>query len=96
MKERSRVQPAQTIGIDLGDKWSHLYVLDSDGVEIEHGRIQTTEAALTQRLQGLERCRVVIEVGTHSPWVSRLIEGLGHEVITSNAQEVRLISGSSR
>ena len=35
------------------------------------------------------------EVGTHSPWVSRLLEEQGHEVIVANARRVRLITESS-
>ena len=36
--------------------------------------------------------RIVIEAGTHSPCVSRLLESLGHGVIVANARKVRLIS----
>jgi len=44
----------------------------------------------------LRRCRIAIEVGGHSPWVSRLLIALGHEVIVANARQVKLISTSSR
>lgn len=37
-----------------------------------------------------------MEVGTHSPWVSRYLTRLGYEVIVANARRVRLISESSR
>jgi transposase len=43
-----------------------------------------------------KRCRIAMEVGTHSPWVSRLLGGMGHEVIVANARQVQLISASSR
>jgi transposase len=39
---------------------------------------------------------VALEVGTHSPWVSRLLEKLGHDVIVANARRVKLVSQSSR
>jgi transposase len=39
---------------------------------------------------------VALEVGTHSPWVSRHIAGLGHEVIVANPHKVKLISQSVR
>ena len=42
------------------------------------------------------RARVVIEVGTHSPWVSRWLEAKGHEVIVANARAVRSIAESDR
>ncbi len=37
--------------------------------------------------------RIAIETGTHSPWVSRLLEECGHEVLVANARKVRLIYG---
>ena len=42
------------------------------------------------------RMRIVIECGTHSPWVSRLLQELGHEVIVANPRRLRLISESDR
>jgi transposase len=50
---------------------------------------------MRKRFVGMARCRVVIEVGTHSPWVQRLLDELGHEVITAHTQAVRLIYGST-
>jgi transposase len=41
-------------------------------------------------------CRIALEVGTHSPWVSRLFSSLGHEVIVANPRQLRLITESSR
>ena len=35
-------------------------------------------------------------MGTHSPWVNRLLKSFGHEVIVANARQVKLISASSR
>lgn len=43
----------------------------------------------------MPRCRITLEIGTHSPWISRLLSELGHEVIVANARKVRLI-GESR
>jgi transposase len=51
---------------------------------------------MSEKLAGLGRCRIAIEVGTHSPWLSRLLSSLGHEVIVANARQVQLISASSR
>jgi hypothetical protein len=39
---------------------------------------------------------VAIETGTHSPWVSRMLEDSGHEVLVANATKVRLIYGEGR
>jgi transposase len=58
---------------------------------IEEGRLRTTPEALGQRFEGCEPMRIAIEVGTHSPWVSRLLEERGHQVLVANARKVRLI-----
>ncbi len=56
----------------------------------------TTRGAVTKKFLGLASCRIAIEVGAHSPWVSRLLTELGHEVIVANARKVQLISASSK
>ena len=93
MGEVTRDGAGMTIGVDLGDRYSQLCVLDERGEVCEEGRIATTERAMRKRFEGMARCRVVIEVGSHSPWVQRLLEELGHEVITAHTQSVRLIDG---
>src|ERR1700735_2987359 len=85
-----------TIGIDLGDKTSHYYVVDSEGEMVREGKVATTKKGMKQRFGSLPKCRIAIEVGTHSPWVSRLLSSFGHEVIVANARQVKLISDSSR
>ena len=85
-----------TIGMDLGDKSSHYYVTDSEGQMVREGTVATTKKGMKQRFGSLAKCRMAIEVGTHSPWVSRLLSSFGHEVIVANARQVKLISSSSR
>src|SRR5947209_12495131 len=51
---------------------------------------------MAQTFAGMPHCRIAIEVGTHSPWVSRELKKQGHEVIVANARQVKLISQSSR
>jgi transposase len=38
----------------------------------------------------------VLEVRTHSPWVSRYLANLGYEVIVANPRRVELIADSTR
>ncbi len=45
---------------------------------------------------GRPPCRIGLEVGTHSPWLSRQLEALGYEVIVANARQVGLIARSGR
>ena len=90
-----RTEGPITIGMDLGDKTSRYCVLEDNG-EGSEGSVATTKKAMAQKFSRMRRGRVAIEVGTHSPWVSRLLSRLGFEVIVANARQVRLISASSR
>ena len=83
-------------GLDLGDKRSYVCTVDvASGEVMEESRIRTTPGAVRCRFGGMERMRVAIEVGTHSPWVKEELEEAGHEVIVANPRKVRLI-GESR
>jgi len=62
-----------TSGIDLGDRHSHLCLLDDSGTVVEAARLAATPDAFRRRFAGLWRARIAIEVGTHSPWVSALL-----------------------
>ena len=85
-----------TIGLDLGDRSSYYCVLNQDGQVVLEQKVATTPKAVRERFVEMPRCRIVLETGTHSPWVSRLLGGLGHEVIVAHAQKVRLIAKSRR
>ena len=91
-KAAERETGKRTTGLDLGDQHSYYYTLDQAGEEVESGRVKTSREAVEKRFGGGEPMRVVIEAGTHSPWVSRQLAGLGHEVIVANPRKVRLIS----
>ena len=93
----SREQPKTTAGLDLGDKYSYLCLLDQHSGEIiEEGRLRTTPEALRRRFASESSLSIAIETGTHSPWVSRLLEGCGHEVLVANARKLRLIYSNKR
>ena len=97
MNEGSTQQIEMTAGLDLGDKYSYLYVLEADSGEfVEEGRLRTTPEDLRRRFDSQQRLKVAIEVGTHSTWVSRLLEGCGHEVLVANSRKIRLIYGDKR
>jgi transposase len=93
---RGRGLGTLTIGMDLGDKTSRYCGLDEDGEVLLERSVATTKKGLTQVFGALARCRVALEVGTHSPWVSRLLKSFGHEVIVANARQVKLITQSTR
>lgn len=83
-----------TVGLDLGDRYSRYCAIDEAGKVVEEGRVGTEVGALRARFGG-EPARVVLEVGTHSPWVSRTLEDLGHEVIVANPRRLRFIWNES-
>jgi transposase len=90
----SSEQPKMTAGLDLGDRYSYLCLLDTASGEVmEEGRLRTTPEALRRRFASLEQppMRIAIEAGTHSPWVSRVLEECGHEVVVANARKLSLI-----
>jgi transposase len=85
-----------TIGLDLGDRSSAYCVLNEAGEVILEQKLPTTPEAMKQTFARMARSRIAMETGTHSPWVSRLLKALGHEVIVAHAQNVRLIVKSRR
>lgn len=92
MEENSRTTGSETIGIDLGDRQSDLCILDGSGAVVARTKAATTRIGLAKALKRHARAMVIVEVGAHSPWVSRHLEGLGHEVVVANAARVRRIA----
>ena len=88
--------PREVIGIDLGDRWSRYCVVNQAGAVVEEDRVRSTPDALAAKFGELPRTRIVIEVGAHSPWVSRMLQAQGHEVVVANPRKVRLIYESDR
>ena len=88
-------QQKLTIGLDLGDRSSWYCVVDEAGTVLLEQRVSTTPKAMREVFGGMPRSRIALETGMHSPWVSRILTELGHEVIVAHARNVRLI-GESR
>jgi len=95
-KQISLREPERIVGLDLGDRWSHYCVLDCAGGIVQEGRIRTTALGVEEWFAELPPTCIVMEAGTHSPWVSRQLQGYGHKVIVANARKVRLIYESDR
>lgn len=93
----SSEQPRMTAGLDLGDKYSYLCLIDTESAEvIEESRVRTSPEALRRRFASEQSLRIAIEAGTHSPWVSRALEECGHEVLVANSRKLRLIYANKR
>jgi transposase len=97
MSYGSTEQTKMTVGLDLGDKYSYLCVLDTDSGELlEEGRLRTTPDDLGRRFDSGKQMKIAIEVGTHSSWVNRILHDCGHEVLVANPRKTRLIYGDRR
>ena len=86
----------EAIGLDLSDKGGTYVVVDAMGQVSGEGKVTLTQTGLRKVFGSRKPTRIAIEVGTHSPWVSRLLAELGHEVIVANAHQVKLISQNKR
>ena len=80
-----------TVGMDMGDKNHSVCVLDAEGKVVTRTTVANTGTAIRKYFGGLEACRVAMEAGTHSGWVSRILEELGHEVLVGNPRKLRVI-----
>lgn len=86
----------RTVGLDLGDRKTHICELDEGGEVVRRDRIATSRTAIEAYFKGRARMRIALEVGTHSRWVSASLASLGHEVLVANARKLRLIYEAER
>ncbi len=91
MTDGGKGQPKVTAGLDLGDKYSYLCLIDTESGEvIEEGRLRTAPETFRRRFASERPLRIAIETGTHSPWVNRVLEECAHEVLVANPRKVGL------
>jgi transposase len=82
-----------TVGVDLGDQWSHYCILGLEKETLAEGQLRTTQQDVAEFFRALNAARVAMEVGRHSAWVREVICSYGHEVLVANP---RLMEGSKR
>jgi transposase len=85
-----------TVGLDIGDRWSRYCVVSARGTTLIEGKLATTREDLKTGFQSFVNTTMALEAGTHSPWISRFLAGMGHEVVVANPRKVALIGQSSR
>lgn len=90
------IQLPTTMGLDLSDLVSHYLVQRGDGARLAAGKVRMTREHLQVLFQSYPGCRLVIEAGGHSPWVSRLAEQCGMDVVVANPRKVELISKNDK
>ncbi len=92
MEQHTTIPAAVTGGLDVSDRYTYVCVLNAAGEVVAEGRVATPPEALRRRFGGLAPMRIVLETGTHSPWISRLLAECGHEVLVANARRLPLIA----
>lgn len=80
-----------TIGMDLGDRTNRICVLDAEGKELEELEIMNNAKAIDNYFGQYTGVLVALEAGTHSPWISRKLEKMGHRVLVGNPRKLRVI-----
>ena len=80
-----------TVGMDMGDKNHSVCVLDAESEVQERTSVTNTARAIQKYFSKLPSCRIALEAGTHSGWISRILEGMGHEVLVGNPRKLRVI-----
>ena len=73
-----------TIGLDLGDRRHTYCVLDEAGKIAREGSLSNTREQLAAMAGSYPGATVVMEAGTHSPWVSRFLQELGPGMVVAN------------
>jgi len=83
------------VGIDVHQKYSQICELSARGKVLAKDKIPTTETALRQRFGKQDPARIILETGSSTLWVRRLLSDLGHDVVVVNSRRVRLIAEST-
>ena len=84
---------SEILGLDVGDRRSRFCVVSNEtGEVLSEGTIRSARGEMSRLLEGAPRTRVVLEAGTHSPWISAEIQGAGHEAVVVLPHRVRLIT----
>jgi transposase len=87
------------LGLDVHAKATVWCLFDESGLEVGHGKIETTAEAiraLLKRLRGEEEIVVGQEVGTLARFVYDVLTSAGVRVLSFNAQQMRMIASSRK
>ena len=77
-----------TVGVDLGDQWSHYCILGLEGEMLAEGQLRTRREDVVEFFRALSAARVILEVGTHSAWVREVVVDCGHEMLVANPRRM--------
>jgi transposase len=85
-----------TMGMDLGDRNHEVCVLNAEGSVVERKKVANKAEAIREYFANREPCRLALEAGTHSGWISRLLESLKYTVVVAQPRAVRAIWSRDR
>ena len=85
-----------TIGIDLGDRKHAICIIDQNGDVIHESMLSNTREDIARFFKNYPESLIAMEVGMHSPWLSRFLKSLGHRVIVANPRKLRAIYENPR
>ena len=91
-----RKQFKTIIGVDLGDKKHHVCVTDKHGNILCEKTVANKQEELAKLAHEHRGALFAIEVGTHSPWISRLLEASDCTCLVANARKLRSIYQNDR
>lgn len=80
-----------TIGMDLGNKKNEVCVLNSQGDIQARETVMNKKQAIQKYFNQYSGATVIVENGTHSPWISRALKEVGCSVIVGNSRKLRMI-----
>lgn len=85
-----------TIGMDMGDRKHTICILSCQGKVLSRTTVPNTASALRTCFKNQPTALFAIEAGTHSAWVSHVLEEMGHDVLVGNPRKLRAIWESDR
>jgi transposase len=85
-----------TLGLDVGDRRTHFCAIDAARKVVARGSFPTTREQLESSVAQYPAAKVILEAGSQSPWMSRVLRGAGHEVLVADPRRVQLISKDPR
>ena len=84
---------ATVTGLDVSEKHIQICEIDVDDV-VSEGRIATSDKKLREYFEGRAARRIVIEMSSHTRWITELLRSFGHAVLVADPRRMKLVSGT--
>lgn len=81
-------------GMDVSDKFVEFFALTPDSAQNQRMKIENNRESLSyfcQNIPDKKAVAVAMENGTHSPWMSALIESFGIRCYVGNARKLAAV-----